>query len=174
MKAVLGIDAAWTVGQPSGVALVVETAGGWRCRQLAPSYQQFCQHEPVDWDLIPTPSAPDIPALLRAVKRLEPAAELSVIAVDMPLSMEPIRGRRWADNAVSRAFGARGCAVHSPSAIRPGPIADSMRAELAPAFPLATRSAAVPALIEVYPHASLLSLLKLERRLAYKFSRNNR
>ena len=29
-RAVLGIDAAWTVSQPSGVALAVETEGGWR------------------------------------------------------------------------------------------------------------------------------------------------
>ncbi len=174
MNAILGIDAAWTTGQPSGMALVVETDGGWQCRQVAPSYQQFCQHEPVNWDETPTPNAPDVPAFLQAVKQLEPLAKLCVIAVDMPLSNQPITGRRPADNAVSSAFGARGCAVHSPSATRPGPIADNMRAVLAPGFPLATRSPVVPALIEVYPHASLLSLLKLERRLPYKVSRNSR
>jgi predicted RNase H-like nuclease len=174
MKAILGIDAAWTSGQPSGVALAVETIGGWRCSRVAPGYQQFCQHEPVNWDETPTGSVPDVPALLQAVKQLEPQADLRVIAVDMPLSTGPITGRRPADNEVSRAFGARGCAVHSPSATRPGRIADSMRAALEPEFPLATRRAMVPALIEVYPHAALLSLLKLERRLAYKVSRNTR
>jgi predicted RNase H-like nuclease len=174
MKAVLGVDAAWTVGQPSGLALVVETDTGWRCSRVAPSYQQFCQHEPVNWDETPKGGEPNIPELLNTVQALEPLCELCVVAVDMPLSKQPITGRREADNQVSRAFGARGCAVHSPSSTRPGHIADSMRAELESAFPLATQATSVPALIEVYPHAALLSLLNLERRLAYKVSRNNR
>ncbi len=176
MRAVLGIDAAWTAGQPSGLALAVETGGGWRCSAVAPSYDQFYRlpYAPVNWDLTPEGSAPYVPELLDTVLVLEPQAELCVIAVDMPLSTQPITSRREADTQVSRAFGARGCAVHSPSATRPGPIADQMRAELAPVFPLATGSATVPALIEVYPHAALLSLLKLERRLAYKVSRNSR
>jgi len=176
MKAVLGIDAAWTTGQPSGVALVVESDKGWRCSAVAPSYQQFVElvQRPVNWDEAPKGSAPNIPELLDTVYALELQAELCVIAVDMPLGTQRITGRRPADTAVSRAFGARGCAVHSPSAARPGPLADQMRAVLATEFPIATDIAVVPALIEVYPHTALLSLLDLPRRLAYKVSRNSR
>ena len=53
MTAVLGIDAAWTPRQPSGVALVEETPTGWVCRALAPSAEsfiRFAEGEPVDWD----------------------------------------------------------------------------------------------------------------------------
>lgn len=42
MISVLGIDAAWTDHEPSGVALVTgEGAGHWRCRCVAPSYASF-------------------------------------------------------------------------------------------------------------------------------------
>ena len=37
MRCVLGIDAAWTVEQPSGCALVDETATGWRLVSCAAS-----------------------------------------------------------------------------------------------------------------------------------------
>ena len=33
---VLGIDAAWTAHNPSGVALVQQAEQGWRCLALAP------------------------------------------------------------------------------------------------------------------------------------------
>jgi hypothetical protein len=39
MRAVLGIDAAWTITQPSGVALAVERSNGWRMIAAAASYQ---------------------------------------------------------------------------------------------------------------------------------------
>ena len=38
MTTVLGIDAAWTAKNPSGVALVSRQGGQWMCRGLAPSY----------------------------------------------------------------------------------------------------------------------------------------
>ena len=39
---VIGVDAAWTSFQPSGVALVEKTAPArWRCLALAPSYPTF-------------------------------------------------------------------------------------------------------------------------------------
>ena len=38
---VLGIDAAWTAHNPSGVALVQRAAEGWQCLALAPSYDAF-------------------------------------------------------------------------------------------------------------------------------------
>jgi hypothetical protein len=41
MHAVLGIDAAWTAAQPSGVALAVERGNGWRMIGAVASYQRF-------------------------------------------------------------------------------------------------------------------------------------
>ena len=40
-SSVLGIDAALTVHQPSGIALVQNTATGWSCLAVAPSYRAF-------------------------------------------------------------------------------------------------------------------------------------
>ena len=41
MRTVLGIDAAWTGTQPSGVALAEETERGWRLKAVASSYARF-------------------------------------------------------------------------------------------------------------------------------------
>ena len=166
MSAILGIDAAWTTGRPSGVALLQQRGERWRCVALAPSYAQFdglAAGRAVDWQARPPGSAPDVAALLAASRQLLNGKPVQVIAVDMPLSLEPIRERRAADAAVSRAFGAQGCAVHSPSAERPGPLADRLRADAENlGYPLAT--AATPA----GQTPALLRLLAARYRLAYK------
>jgi predicted RNase H-like nuclease len=175
VSAILGIDAAWTAGRPSGVALLDEQGGRWHCVALAPSYAQFdglAAGRAVDWLARPLGSAPDLAALLAASRRLLDGKSVQVIAVDMPLSLEPIRGRRAADAAVSRAFGAQGCAVHSPSAERPGALADRLRADAENlGYPLATAktpAGQTRALLEVYPHPALLRLLDARYRLPYK------
>jgi predicted RNase H-like nuclease len=98
--------------------------------------------------------------------------------MDMPLSLEPITQRHAADDAVSRAYGNKGCAVHSPSAERPGRLADEVRACAATlGFPLATASTparACPALIEVYPHPALIHLLDRDFRIPYKVAKTTR
>src|SRR5690606_33456717 len=110
-------------------------------------------------------------ALLTAVERLA-GRPPDVIAIDMPLSHQPITKRRAADDVVSRRFGARGCSVHSPTAIRPGPLSDRLRAALElRGFPLVTAGRSLPALIEVYPHLALLQLCQASRRLEYKASK---
>ena len=181
MPAVLGIDAAWTPTEPSGVALLVGGGGGgWRQVAVAPSYGSFialARGIPVDWGERPAASRPDAAALLDAARALA-AVEVAVVAVDMPLSTLPLSARRRADAAVSRAFGARGASTHSPTAARPGPLADSLRRGFGgrgyPLATAATRCGAAPALIEVYPHASLLELTGAPYRLPYKVSRSLR
>jgi predicted RNase H-like nuclease len=175
VSAILGIDAAWTVGRPSGVALLQRRGERWRCAALAPSYAQFeglAAVKAVDWHAQRPGSAPDLAALLSVSQQLLEGESVQVITVDMPLSLEPIRGRRAADAAVSRAFGAQGCAVHSPSAERPGPLADRLRADAENlGYPLATAATPAgqtPALLEVYPHPALLRLLDARYRLPYK------
>ena len=176
---VLGIDAAWTAHQPSGIALVQNTATGWSCLAIAPNYEAFIDQasgQPWDHEQKATGSKPDPAALLKASKQLD-GAEVSCISVDMPLATSPITSRRAADTAISSRFGTKGCAVHSPSAERPGAIADQLRADFAAlGYPLHTsgREQTTPALIECYPHVALLALLKQDYRVPYKVSRSGK
>ena len=97
-----------------------------------------------------------------------------VVAVDMPLSYAPIVGRREADRAISRTFGAAGASTHSPSRERPGPTGEALYRTLTGAgYRLATtsRSPGSMTLIEVYPHPAILRLMGSPVRLAYKVTR---
>ena len=176
---VLGIDAAWTAHQPSGIALVQNTATGWRSLAVAPSYKAFiglASGQAWDPQQKATGSRPDPAALLQASKQLS-GAEVSCVSVDMPLATSPITSRRAADTAISSRFGSKGCAVHSPSAERPGAIADQLRADFAAlGVILQTNSKGhtAPALIECYPHVALLALLKRDYRVPYKVSRSGK
>lgn len=122
MPTILAIDAAWTVPQPSGVALLQQVADRWRCIAVAPSYADFgrlARGLAVDWSS-PTilVTAPGASALLDAALRLA-GTGVNLVVPDMPLCTTPITGRRFANAAVSRAFGGRGCSTHSPSTVRP-------------------------------------------------------
>ena len=102
-NAVLGIDAAWTAHQPSGIALVQNTATGWSCLAVAPSHEAFInQASGRDWDpkQKTNGSKPDPATLLGASKQIA-GAELSCVSVDMPLATTPITSRRAADTAIS-------------------------------------------------------------------------
>ncbi len=84
MRAVLGIDAAWTVREPSGVALIVDSGSGWQIVEVAASYAAFARREK-DADPIVRHrgSLPDAPSLLAAAheKLGEP---VGLVAIDMP------------------------------------------------------------------------------------------
>ena len=70
---VLGIDAAWTAHNPSGVALVQRAAEGWQCLALAPSYEAFlalAAGQPWDQNRKAQGSEPDPEALLEACQQL--------------------------------------------------------------------------------------------------------
>ncbi len=181
MAAVLGIDAAWTEKEPSGVSLLEGSPGGWRCVAVAPSYDSFlslAEGTPVEWAAKYAGTVPDAKCLLSGAKRLLGPHKVSVVAVDMPLSTEPIVRRREADAQVSRAYGGKGAAVHSPSAERPRAISDELSEGFAAAgFPLATSTtpAGTPnRLVEVYPHPALITLTAADYRLPYKVSRSRR
>jgi predicted RNase H-like nuclease len=181
VTAVLGIDAAWTVTEPSGVSLLSETVSGWRSVALAPSYQQFidlARDIPVDWAARPTGGSPVVADLLSAARTLLGGMPVDVIAIDMPLATIPIVGRRAADSRISETFGGRGCGTHSPSAARPGPLGVSLLSQsVASGYPLGTTTTAAgtaPAIIEVYPHPALLTLLRARYRVRYKLARSRR
>jgi predicted RNase H-like nuclease len=173
MRSVLGIDAAWTCTQPSGVALAEETAAGWDLIAVAPSYQ--CFHALAGDDLVrevrPSGSIPDGTALLASC-RARLGRPVDLVAIDMPLSHEPINGRRVSDNAISKEYGQRKCPTHSPTASRPGRMSDDLRENLGRAgYPLQTIAISAPGLIEVYPHPALVQLARAPERLPYKASK---
>ncbi|TAW03254.1 DUF429 domain-containing protein [Rhizobium ruizarguesonis] len=168
--AVIGIDAAWTLTQPSGVALAILNDEGWQLRVAAASYQRFLAlaDEHAIGEPRPLGRMPDVRALLHAGRTLA-ASPIDVIAIDMPLSKSRIVGRRQSDDAVSRAYGGRKSSTHSPSEQRPGIISDTLRAHAErEGYALATASISPPALIEVYPHPALIELARSTERLPYK------
>ncbi len=185
MTAILGVDAAWTGRGASGVALIESSAGGWRAIALAPSYAAFlalAQGIPVDWQVKAPGGAPE-PARLLAAAQMLLAARLpksyggqggpvDLVAVDMPVATVPVNARRAADDAISRAFGALGCAVHSPTRERPGAVGGALTQGFVGAgFGIATAKTppgTARRLLEVYPHPALVLLLNADYRVAYK------
>jgi predicted RNase H-like nuclease len=178
---VLGIDAAWTATNPSGVALVMAQQQGWECLGLAPSYSQFealSKGMPIDWNAKPDGEIPQFASLLAAASRLADNHSATLICIDMPLSQLPIVSRRVADRRISQEFGRYGCSTHSPTATRPGILADRIRRECEDlGFRLATADSDIgktPALLEVYPHPALLTLMRADYRIPYKVSKTKR
>ena len=158
----MGIDAAWTPTNPSGVALVTLGGSGWRLVSSHASYPDFLGGG--------ASHAPDAQSLLAKAEQLT-GKRVDIVAVDMPLALSPINGRRPSDNAVSAEYGARWCSTHSPSAVRPGPLSDVLTAEFdAAGYPLATAQPTGSALIEVYPHTALVELIGSAWRWEYKVS----
>jgi predicted RNase H-like nuclease len=173
-RAVLGIDAAWTERQPSGVALAVEAEGDWRLAAVEASYASFFARADgaVAVEERPRGDIPDARKLSEAALKIG-ERRVDLIAVDMPLSRDPIVGRRPCDNQISSRFGAAGAGVHSPNENRPGRISDALRAAFeAEGYALrTTRDVSSPlahGLVEVYPHAALIRFFGEKRRLEYK------
>jgi predicted RNase H-like nuclease len=181
MTAILGIDAAWTPGQPAGVALVERSAGDWHTVAVAPSYDAFidlADGSEVDWrGSRPGGQWPPIGELLAAADRLC-GGDVELVTVDMPIANEPVTSRREADRAVARAFGKRWCATHSPTPARPGKLGEYLMSVLREhGFPLVTAPQQLDVQrcsAEVYPHPALLALLGDEYRVPYKVSRSGR
>jgi len=167
---VLGVDAAWTLRNPSGLALIEGADPGYRIKRLARSYEEFTEGEGfiIKNGFKPTGSLPDFEAILRVCES-SGEGPVSVIAFDMPLSLNPITRRRASDNLISREYGSRGAGTHSPSPLRPGELSDRIRASLlALGYGLGEEAGEKGVFIEVYPHASLIELFDLKYRFPYK------
>lgn len=171
--AVLGIDAAWTLTEPSGVALVERDGVNWRLVRVAASYQAFLSdNHPVG--ARHRGSTPDPQTLILKTVELI-GRPMDVVAIDMPLSINPITGRRMSDNAISSLYGSKHAGTHTPSLSRPGQISDELTLGFAQiGYPLLTTGRSFPALIEVYPHPALIELAKADRRLPYKHSKSRK
>jgi hypothetical protein len=143
LDAILGIDAAWTTGEPSGVALIQRSEDGWRCLATAPSYEVFlnqAKDKRTDWRTGKCAGClPNIGELLRAARETY-SCSVGLISIDMPVAKSPFQSRRVADRAVSREFGGRWCSTHTPSANRPGALGETVtKAIEASGFPLRTK-----------------------------------
>lgn len=181
MTLIMAIDAAWTDTEPSGVALLAANESRWNCLCVAPSYDTFinCAHSTdVDWGQGNFHgSRPDVLELLQAARKIA-GTDVDLVAVDMPIATIPFSTRRAADNAISVAFGGRGCSSHSPSAVRPGTLGAELTDQFRRAgYELVTSADNVSVarkLIEVYPHPALLALLGASYRIPYKVQKSSR
>ena len=170
-NAVLGIDAAWTLTNPSGVALVIECADGWELVDVAGSFNEFLATAEDNPILRHQGSTPDPAALISAAAK-KAGRNVDLVAIDMPLSMAPITERRVCDNIISSLYGAKGAGTHTPSAVRPGKVSDELRGGFDQlGYPLATSEIVGQSIIEVYPHPALIELANAARRLPYKYSK---
>lgn len=173
MGLVLGIDAAWSSKNPSGVALVATGPDRPRLVRAAPSYGHFVLGSRPEYWGERIDSRASLAELLAEAQGVAGEA-VSVIAVDMPVALTPVRAPRCCEKAISKAFGGRGCSTHSPTKERPGTISDVFFDDAVRAgFSLKTTSSdgAGAALLEVYPHVALLALCNSQYRLPYKLSR---
>ncbi len=173
-RAVLGIDAAWTATEPSGVALAAEEPSGWRLVAVEAGYDHFVARAAgADLGLGRPRLGRPRGAIAQAAQLVDAASRLAgrapdCIAIDMPVGPRPITRRRCCDDEISKAYGGRKAAVHSPTKDRPGSISDALSASFAAiGFPVRVKAPA-QGLIEVYPHAALIEFMGEEERLPYK------
>jgi predicted RNase H-like nuclease len=181
MTVVLGIDAAWTASEPSGVALVVTQNGTPSCLAVAPSYAEFSAQaaggKTVWYAVGFAGCVPDIAHVLAEARSMA-GQPVGLVAIDMPVSKQSFRSRRAADDCVSKEFGSRWCSAHTPGAERPG----QLGADLTAAFlqhgygvrAVGEEWSGALSLIEVYPHTALLSLLSRSKRVPYKVSKSSK
>jgi predicted RNase H-like nuclease len=178
VAAVLGIDAAWTEQQPSGVALLEQQGTSWSCVTIAPSYESFLSiaaGQPVNWEERRRGNCPG--ALVNSSRALLTGNDLCAIACDIPLAVTSVRSRRQADNEVSIRYGVAGCSTHSPGPSRPGFLSELLRDGFMRAgFPLITTGTGgnCGGLIEVFPHVALLGLCDRDFRIPYKVHKSIR
>ena len=173
--AILGIDPAWTDAGSSGVALLRRAGKKWKRVAVASSYADFMKRAKLPGPEVHDNTFPGAENLLRAAKNLLNGLPVDLVCVDMPLSLVPITGRRSADNAILAIFGHWKCGTVSPTKKRPGFLAAKIRDQFkSRGFRLATTrmgAGTCPAIIEVYPHTALLSLLHAKERVPYKITK---
>jgi predicted RNase H-like nuclease len=177
---VLGVDAAWTCKNPSGIALVK-----WSKREkhqlvaLARSYDEFLVLDGssrIDWLEKVSGSRPDMSKILNHACSIG-GNKVSVIALDIPLSPKPITGRRVADNKISSKYGGLGAGTHTPSAERPSELSGYLFESLVSLdFTWAGKDGDKyigegGIFLETYPHPAIIEMLNLSYRLPYKASK---
>lgn len=172
-KYILGIDAAWTNKEPSGVALL-EYSDHLKPKliQAGRSYEEFCLSD-IDWTNNVTGTSPEFKNIIDFC--LSQNWDVDVIALDIPLSPITIEGRREADNLISKRYGKVGASTHSPTLDRPGYVSTSIYDQLIDlGFTWAKEYTTAPAFIEVYPHVAIIEIFKYSYRFPYKVQKKNK
>jgi len=154
-KYVLGVDAAWTDKNPSGVALLKWVPNSKpELARIGRSYDEFYNDGKPVWQNPIEGSKPNFSKIIECCPD-----KVDLIALDMPLSPRRITGRREADDAISREYGNRKTSTHSPSRNRPGELAEIIFNQLIEnGFTWASEYQKTPAFIEVYPHVAIIEL----------------
>lgn len=165
MKYILGVDAAWTYTNPTGIALVQADATELSAVFVARSYAEFLAGRR-DWSVSPKGTPPDFKAILEKCK--SKGISVDLVALDIPLSPKPITTRRESDIQISRLYGGRGAATHSPTPQRPGVVSEIIFSQLMQQGYHWNGDSSVHSFIEVYPHTAILELFGYSYRLAYK------
>ena len=173
MRYVLGVDAAWTNSEPSGVALLkVDNHNIIETVKLARSYEEFYKGN-IDWNTFISGSKPDYSMLLKY--SYSQGWDIDLVALDIPLSPEVINRRRSADQLISTNYGGRGASTHSPNKDRPGEISVDIFQQLTEALFIWNGDVSKSkSFIEVYPHTSIIELFKYDYRLKYKVQKRNK
>ena len=167
--AVLGIDAAWTLSEPSGVALWQFENRRWKCMRVAPSYTAFCGD--IDWDAPVLGGPINVPATLDECRRLLDGKVPDIVAASIPLGLTPVTGRRLCDTLINKLFSRCKCTIHAPTPQQPGAVALRLHQGFKEAgYHLATTPGFSPlaTLIEIYPHVAMLGLMGRPERVPYK------
>ena len=173
---ILGIDAAWTNKNPSGIALLSVKG---KLVTVAPSFASFCgvsRKEVIDW-YRPANAGGSLLDVLNAAKLLLPDDPVSIVSVDMPVSKKPINARRVSDNIVSKKFASVGCSTHSPSSMCPGLVSEifsQIMTENGYTLAVDGDKPRDHMFIEVYPHTALLRLMDASYRVPYKTSKKSK
>ena len=175
MKYSLGIDAAWTNKEPSGVCLLRSTDGK-TCEviRLGKSYSEFINGN-IEWNLKADCSEIELNELLKVCDELEVRPDC--IAVDMPIASYHIKQRRACETEISKAYGGKGASTHNPNENRPGLISVELFNRLTESgynWMTSGKEQNDKSLIEVYPHTAIIEYLNLDYRYEYKVSKKNK
>lgn len=171
MKFVLGIDAAWTDKEPSGVALLSIDEGNYiKAIKLARSYEEFCC-DSINWNKDVNGSLPQYDKLLEFCNNNQLPVDL--FALDIPISPVKITGRRESDSQISKKYGGYGAATHSPNEIRPGYISEIIFSQLKE-LGYEWNGGRSKSFIEVYPHTGIIELFHYNYRLPYKVQKRSK
>lgn len=153
----------------------MDATGKWECLAVEASYKDFIKRAGRTSRIDPNVTVP-IGDLIESCKALADQ-EITLAALDIPLSRGKILRRRVSDNEISSLFGSQGCATHSPSSVRPGRISEDILAGFQRyGYKLATNPIEVAdhTVVETYPHPALLSLMRVHYRVPYKISKSKR
>jgi predicted RNase H-like nuclease len=174
MSTSLGIDAAWTVNEPSGISLI-QCNDPRRCTILRAgrSYDEFISGS-IDWNKKAKGSKPELDKIIDCCKQCKTLP--NVISIDIPIANYKIESRRFCENQISVTYGGKGASTHSPTMERPGNIAVSYFEQLTHlGYIWKTKEDNLngESLIEVFPHTAIIEYFNLNYRYEYKVSKKN-